>query len=238
MAKGNFIWADLSTYNTRASVNYYSTVFDWEVSDDGGYHILTKNETTIAGLYETPSFFKKIGMPHFWMSYFQVASVSEATKIAESNGGKVELTNLPFSNGKIALIRDPLGAGFTIYEGNDLQLSINEKNRSLLKTELHTSDLERVRTFYSEIFGWSYNELDNSTYDVLINNEASNIRMLEVPNKLKGKYEYWVLTFKIKDVATIYDRILKAGGQLIFEETDRILVSDNSNEAFFYIESQ
>ena len=80
--------------------------------------------------------------------------------------------------------------------------------------------------------------MDNSTYDVLINNEASDIRMLEVPNKLKGKYEYWVLTFKIKDVATIYDRILKTGGQMIFEETDRILVSDKSNEAFFYIESQ
>ena len=236
MHQGDFIWADLSTYNTSKSIEYYRSVFNWEIVSNEGYHILTNHEAVIGGLYETPAFFQKIKMPHFWMSYFQVRSVSDITRIAESLGGKVELSDIPFYNGHIALIRDPMGAGFTIYEGQDLQLGTSTLNQPLLKTELHTSNLKKVKPFYSEIFNWKYVEVERDTYQVLINQQESNIRLREIPNDLKGKYEYWVITVQLEEIDKIKDRIIGQGGRVIENEGNRILVSDNSNEAFFYIE--
>ncbi len=238
MHQGDFIWADLSTYNTVKSIEYYRSVFNWEITNNEGYYILTNNEAVIGGLYETPAFFKKIKMPHFWMSYFQVQSVSDTSRIAESLGGKIEISNIPFYNGIIALIRDPMGAGFTIYEGKDLQLGTNTSNQPLLKTELHTSNIEKVKPFYSGIFDWNYEEVESGNHIVLINKQKSNIKLREIPNELKGKYEYWVITVHVAKIDKIKERIIRMGGIIIETEENKILVADNSHEAFFYIENQ
>jgi len=171
------------------------------------------------------------------MSYFQVPSVSKASKIATSIGGKVELTDIPFYNGKISLIRDPMGAGFTVYDGQDLQIAKDSNNKSILKTELHTSDLEKIMPFYAAVFNWTYEKVDETTYEVLINNKKSNIRLRQIPNSLKGKYEYWVITFPVPDVEAAENRLLQEGAQIISKEENKFLISDDSNEAFFYIES-
>jgi len=236
LKKGNFIWADLSSYNTSKSIAYYTSVFDAEVFDEEGYFLLAKNKSVFAGLYETPPFFKKIKMPHFWMSYFYVPSMSQATTIAKEIGGKVEISDVPFYNGKISLIRDPLGAGFTIYDGQDLQFSKDVQHKSMIKTELHTSDIERVKPFYSEIFGWKYKMIDNATYDVYIDNEQTSIKLRQIPNNLKGSIEYWVLAFKVADIDKVKKRINEEGGRIIEKEDNKLLVSDNSHEAFYYVE--
>jgi len=237
MEKGRFIWADLSTYNVSKSLAFYASVFDWKFSDEAGYYLLSNSDAVIAGLYETPPFFKKIKMPHFWMSYFQVPSVSDASKIAASMGGKVELTDIPFYNGNISLIRDPMGAGFTVYDGQDLQIAKDSNNKSILKTELHTSNLEEVMPFYAAVFDWTYEKVDETTVEVLINNQKSNIQLKQIPNTLKGNYEYWVLTFSILKLEVTKNRLLKEGAQIIIHEENKLLISDDSNEAFFYLES-
>lgn len=238
MNHGDFIWADLSTYSTTKSIEFYRSLFDWRISNNEGYHILTNSKFVICGLYETPPFFQKIKMPHFWMSYFQVESVSDVIQIAESLGGKVEISNIPFYNGNIALIRDPLGAGFTIYEGKDLQLGKYTLNQPILKTELHTSNFEKVKTFYSEIFNWEFEEIENSTHQILLKEQKLNIKIREIPNNLKGNFEYWVLTFQVAEIDKTKEQINRLGGNIIEIEENKILVSDNSNEAFFYIQAQ
>jgi len=212
MAKkqGEFIWADLSTYDPIESIQFYKSVFDWELTNSSGYYISTIKDSIVAGIYETPAFFKKIKMPHFWMSYFQVGSALDTSKIAEAHGGKVEINDIEFYNGKISLIRDPLGAGFTIYDGDDLQFSKDGQNSSIVQTELHASDLNKVMPFYSALFNWEYKDL-------------------------KGKFEYWVLTFKVGDLESTTQRMTTNGGQIISDEKNKLLSSDNSNEAFFYI---
>jgi len=235
MGKGELIWADLSTYGTKSSIDFYSDVFGWNLIDESGYFISTLDDLPIAGLYETPAFFKKIKMPHFWMSYFQVDSVTETSQIAASHGGKVEINNIDFYNGKISLIRDPLGAGFTIYEGKDLGLPRTLKNNHIISTELHVSKLDEVMSFYNTIFDWRYVKNDENAYQIYIGDKLTNIRMMEIPKDFKGTYEYWVLTFKVKNVAESIKLIKKKGGQIINMESGRSMSSDNSGEAFFYI---
>jgi len=154
MKSSKFIWADLSTYNPSSSIEFYKSVFGWELSDMNKYYLASLGNEAVAGIFETPEFLKKIKMPHFWMSYFQVESTPKAVEIAESLGAKIELTT-DFNNGKIALIRDPQGAGFTVYDGYELHFPINQTNGTIINTELHVSNIQNVIPFYKALFNWN-----------------------------------------------------------------------------------
>jgi len=234
MNKGKFIWADLSTYNPTDSMNFYSSVFGWKMKDVESYYIAQLDDANIAGIYETPPFFKKIKMPHFWMSYFQVESITDTIKSAEANGGKVELKDVQFNNGNIALIRDPLGAGFTVYDGKELYLESGH-NHSIIATELHVSNADKVLKFYTAIFDWNYKEIETNVFQVASNKGIGDIIIRETPNTIKGKFEYWVTTISVKDVKEITDKIIANGGEVISIEKGRTLVCDNTKESFLYI---
>jgi len=235
MNKGAFIWADLSTYNTAESIDFYSKVFGWTFSNNEGYYLAEASPFLVAGVYETPPFFKKIKMPHFWMSYFQVDSVKDTVRIAEAQGGKVEIAYTKFNKGHVALIRDPQGAGFTVYEGDALYFDTVQSVGTIIRTELQVSDLQKVWPFYSSIFEWEYSVISSEIYEVISTKDQSNITIREYPNSLKGKYEYWVCTILAKDLNKTSQAITQHGGKIISMEKDRILMTDNTQEAFFYI---
>lgn len=169
------------------------------------------------------------------MSYFQVDSTAAATSIAKAQNGIIEIENTPFSKGTISLIRDPQGAGFTIYEGYELHFEESKKYDSIIETELHVSDLDKVLPFYSKVLNWEYEKINDNSYQVKSNKAKSNIKINQLSNDIKGKYEYWVITIRVEDLKAKTKLILENGGSIVSEEGDRILMSDNSGEAFFYI---
>jgi len=97
-----FIWADLSTFDIQSAKRFYNQCFGWEYQalDDGYLSCLVQDSPT-AGLYTMPEKFQGMGMPSFWMSYVHVDDLEKIVRLAD------------------ALIRDPAGAGFTCYEGED-----------------------------------------------------------------------------------------------------------------------
>ncbi len=233
----HFVWADLSTYDTRKSKTFYEQVFGWKFYDSGGYFVAMQGAAEIAGLFETPDFFKKINMPHFWMSYITVADALKTAEIArEFDDAKVELTD-DFYGGKIALIRDPQGAGFTVYDGGKLD-SKKIKTGHLIWNELHVSDVTRVIPFYERLLGWKINPSQTTDKYHMFNSEREHVADITViPNEIKGKYEYWVCTFGVDDLNRAKQQIIKNGGNVIFDEGERVMMHDNSGEAFFYIQS-
>ena len=98
MKTSKLIWADLSTYDPKSSLSFYQNVFGWEFHNDRGYWIATLDGQAVAGIYETPAFFKKIKMPHFWMSYFQVDDTTTVVQKSEKTKGKVELSDQDFQS--------------------------------------------------------------------------------------------------------------------------------------------
>ncbi len=236
MKPNNPFFADLSTYSPEKTIPFYEKVFGWKYYKSNDYYSAYLNNDEVAGLYETPEKFKQMRMPHFWMTYFQVESIGSIVEKAKQLGGIIEINYELEGYGKIALIRDPQGAGFTIYEGDKLK-NIRTKNteNTLIWNELHVSNAENVIPFYQEIFDWKIIRDQQGVYTV-INSKGEYITdILEAPNIYKGKFEYWICTFGVKDLQKVKGKILKNGGNLIMEEENRILFSDNSNEAFFYI---
>ncbi|MCG8583039.1 MAG: VOC family protein [Bacteroidales bacterium] len=228
-------FADLSTYHPQESISFYQNVFGWSFYESHGYYTAYLGTKPIAGLYETPDKFKQMRMPHFWMTYISVNSVDETVSKARASGGIIEMQECINDIGKVALIRDPQGAGFTVYEGNVLQNTRNYTPDNLIWNELHISNTDKVLTFYQSIFNWSFQPDDYGHLQVWNTNNEHIANILEIPNIMKGKYEYWVSCFGVSDLNKSRNKVLKNGGCVIFEEDHRILVSDNSGEAFFFI---
>ena len=215
---------------------FYEHVFGWKYYSGNNYYSAYLEDQEVSGLYETPEKFKQMRMPHFWMTYIQVDDVDASVNKARQLGGIIEINYEMSGFGKVALIRDTLGSGFTVYEGDKLKntRTTNTKN-TLIWNELHVSDVSKVIPFYQGLFKWKIIEEQEGLFKVLNNNEEHIVDILEIQNQYKGKYEYWVCTFGVESLETSKKLVLDNNGRLISEEHNRLLVTDNSGEAFFYI---
>ncbi len=232
-----FIWTDLSTYSLKESVEFYSALLGWTFTNDRGYYVGGDNGNYTVGIYETPEFFQKINMPHFWMNYVSVESLKETTKRAVELAAKIELNDVSFYGGQIALIRDPMGAGFTVYEGKALLENSNEESCLGISRKLHTSNAKVNIGFYENLFNWQITLQGDAQYTIKDINDDPIGSLLEVHNDIKGKYEYWVTQFKVKNLDEVIKRLVSLGGKEIINEGSRIMVTDKFGEAFLYLSS-
>ena len=232
----NIIFADLSTYTPGETIAFYEKVFGWKYYHQDGYYTAFLNTREVVGLYETPDKFKQMRMPHFWMTYIQVADVHKAADKARELGGIIELVDESNPIGAVALIRDPQGAGFTIYGGNAINTRTSGQRNTLIWNEIHVSDIEKIIPFYEGIFDWRFEEKDDGLYEIRTMDRKHIADASEIPNLVKGRYEYWVCTFGVESLARTKDLILDNGGSLLNDEGRRILFSDNSGQAFFYVQ--
>jgi predicted enzyme related to lactoylglutathione lyase len=159
--KGRFLWYELMTTDVDAARTFYSEVIGWSTSQwpeaETPYTMWMNGETAIGGLMLLPEEAKAMGAPPHWMAYIGVDDVDATVKQATKLGAA--LLNGPFDVpkvGRIAILRDPQGAAFSIYTpvetcgGNEPQRKVGEVSWN----ELNTRGSDDAWTFYSALFGW------------------------------------------------------------------------------------
>jgi len=244
--KNSFIWTDLSTLDIKEAKRFYKKCFRWKYQDIGeGYLMCEARGGSAAGIYTMPEKFQRIGMPSFWMSYIHVSDVKETVRVAEQYGAKIELgPQAGPGGGLIALIRDPAGAGFTCYEGEDLGGKDEQGRESRMAwNELHVSSLEKIEPFYSNVFDWEIKSSSEDDRFDIYNQEGhlvGGIRVYE--NEVKGDKEYWAVYFTVANIQTAIEEISSAGGQVVIEQScnDRTsaLAYDSQGAAFFLLDAE
>ncbi len=237
---GEFSWIDLSTFDVARTEEFYADLFGWQVGQaPAGYYIGSVSGTPVAGFFEMPELFQKINMPSFWMSYIAVDDVDATVTKVKELGGKVELeTSGPF--GRVALIRDPSGAGFTCYEGTASSVISPQPTHGRWHwSELFVSNFSKVRQFYSGLFGWNF-EPDGITPDrsCILNRQGRRIGAIQVAsNDIKGDKEFWAIFFGVDDIPRAISLVNSYGGEMIYEHTNsegtHYLVKDPQGAAFF-----
>lgn len=247
MSIENFVWADLSTFDLNLSKRFYGDLFNWQIDGQPEeYNICTANGAEAAGLYVMPEFFQKINMPTFWMSYIQVDDIQRVVDLANSLGGKVELGPEPFGNsasdGQIALIRDPLGAGFTVFQGENLKgKSLEGAHGRMAWNELVISDITRIQPFYEALFNWKISRIDSSDRFDIHNSAGELVGNIEqIPNSIKGKLEFWGIYFTVADLDQARRVVEQHGGSITYDDAStglrQLMVTDPQGAAFFMIE--
>jgi uncharacterized protein len=167
---GTFSYVELHTTDTEGAKAFYGGLFGWQGEDvpipeeagGGTYTLLKLGGETVAALTPQAPQQRDAGVPPNWFSYVTVANADEsAAKAAELGGGVHAGPFDVMDAGRMAVIGDPTGAILGVWQaGSSIGATLVNDPGCLTMNELATNDVDRARTFYEGLFGWSFEQLD------------------------------------------------------------------------------
>lgn len=237
MTIGHFVWTDLSTYDMQTARRDYTTFFGWKFQGDPLYDFVELNGLEVAGLFPMPTGYADMDMPSFWMSYVHVDNVEETVKRARQHEGCViEVEPQAFNkDARVALVRDPSGAGFTLYEGPEI-ISASEGHGTIQNRYHHVHDIGQIEGFYSDLFEWSFvrtTEQAWPTYDVVHPDGTIIACVEEASETIRGKFKYWMPCFNVESLDTLNKSVTKSGGKVLSNlPVNRTMFADQQGAHF------
>ncbi len=229
-AAGTFCWPELSTTNVPAAKTFYSTLFKWESNDlpmpqGGPYTMLKLGGQDVGAMHTIQEQQTKAGVPPHWMSYVAVTNADETAKNAASLGGTVIMPPFDVMDaGRMAVIQDPTGAVFSIWQAkaNPGATRINEVG-ALCWTELYTRDPEKASAFYSALFGWRPKPWEGPMPYTVFNfahEDRMAAGMLSMSDEMKGMPPHWLPYFQVDDTDASAARAREMGASVMVPPTD------------------
>jgi len=117
---GCMTWNELQTSDPGAAGEFYSALFGWgigPIEQDGTLVYTTLENAGSKNGGFMPMTEQPAGAPSVWLSYFTVSSCDEALEQARMRGGALFTGPLDLPGGRIAVLGDPQGAAFAVFEG-------------------------------------------------------------------------------------------------------------------------
>ena len=117
---GCFTWNELQTRDPEAAADFYAALFGWETEpqeQDGNLVYVTIENAGAKNGGIMPMTEQHGDAPPFWLTYFTVPSCDDAVARVRELGGEVLAGPLDLGAGRIAVVSDPQGAAFALFEG-------------------------------------------------------------------------------------------------------------------------
>ena len=116
---GTLCWADLSTPDVPTASKFYSSLFGWKIApgehDTSGYLHIENGDDFIGGV--PPAAHRKPDVPPHWLIYLMTSNCDATAAKAKKLGAKFLLEPMTMENvGRMAVIADPQGAAFAIFQ--------------------------------------------------------------------------------------------------------------------------
>jgi uncharacterized protein len=223
---GTFSWVDLATIDTAAAKSFYSGVFGWDFEDTaaGGstiYTICRLDGDAVCGLYEMPERMRAAKLAPNWMSYVTVQDGEAAAARAKELGGDVvEHAFDVLDLGRMAVLEDPQGASFAVWQPRT-RIGAERVNDvgCLCMNELVTTDVQGARSFYDGLFGWT-TEVSDGVPDgpaMVLNRGNINAAVFVAP---EGVPAHWRACFTVESTEKALERVRDLGGRQLLEPVD------------------
>lgn len=230
---GTFSWAELSTTDPAGAKDFYGALFGWDADDQelpqgGVYSMMRIGGEAVAAIQRKPEF--QENLPPYWFNYITVADADAAAAKVKEAGGSVHVD--PFDvleAGRMAVVMDPTGASFGIWEARDqIGATLVNDPGCLTWNELATNDLAEAKAFYEALFGWEVQQLDTGggpPYWMVGHGGAAGGRnggMRELaPEQVEaGIPPHWMAYFTVESVDDALSTAGEAGGTTVFGPMD------------------
>ena len=166
---GEFCWIELATSDQNAAKKFYSDLFGWTISDmpmgPNEFYTMFKLEGRDTGAaYTLRPDQKANGVPPHWGLYIAVDNADVAAKRVAELGGKALAPPFDvFDAGRMAVIQDPAGAHFCLWQSNkNTGTGISANHGTLCWADHSSADRERAAAFYTKLFGWTIMKEDEA----------------------------------------------------------------------------
>lgn len=113
---GAACWVELATRDVSAATTYYKALFGWSISEDDYPHLSVESRK-FGGIQDMAKAGQPEQVPPHWLTYFKTQNAEASARTASELGAEVVagVMQLP-GTGRIAVMRDPQGAMFALYQ--------------------------------------------------------------------------------------------------------------------------
>ena len=228
---GRFVWYDLMSSDVDASVRFFEQLLGWTAEDvpmgEHTYRMLKNGDDYVGGVVPLE---KEQGIPTHWISYVSVPDIEAACARVTELGGKVCVPTVEIPPGRFAVVNDPQGAFFSLWQGNEPAPTEPEQPAagSFCWSECLTSDPAACAEFYQQLFGYEVvaNEMTvgghTATYRMFKRGEREAAGFLELPEpaRLAGAPVHWLNYILVEDVDATADRAAELGASVTCPASD------------------
>ena len=223
---GTFSWTDLATTDQDGAKQFYSQLFGWTsvdypVGDGVVYSMMQLGGKDVAAISPQNQMQRDAGAPPAWNSYVTVESADAAADRAQKLGANVIAPAFDVMDvGRMAVIQDPQGAFFMVWEPKQhIGASLVNTRGALSWNELASPDIEASADFYRELFGWQIEPLEGSPmpYLVIQNQGHGNggIRPAQ-----ENEPSYWLVYLGADDINADTSKAAELGATALVEPMD------------------
>lgn len=221
-APGTPSWVDLSSTDVEGSKRFYTELFGWEaaVAEDpaaGGYTMLRLDGGDVAGLGPTMG----EGQPAAWSVYIDSEDAEATARKVEAAGGRVVAP--PFDvlgAGRMGVFQDPAGAFISVWQPKAMAgAAAMQQPNTVGWVELNSRDVEQVRTFYRDVFGWGekrspMGEGMGEYTEWQLGGESVAGAMPMAPGVPEQVPNFWLVYFLVGDIDATVARARELGAQV------------------------
>ncbi|WP_392750074.1 VOC family protein [Streptomyces sp. LN590] len=218
---GGPCWVELSTPDIAAAKAFYAALFGWRSETDpreeaGGYTLAHLGDERVAAL--SPVY--QPGQPPAWTVSFATEDTDATVDKVTATGGSQLVGPMDvFDQGRFAVVADPTGAVFSLWQGRAFAGAdlLNEPG-ALGWVELVTREADAALSFYPAVFGWTVTA--SETYPQWGVDGADFGGMLVMDDKFPPEAPpNWLPYFAVTDVDATAATAQGAGGRLMMPPT-------------------
>lgn len=230
-AQGVPSWVDLMTSDQDAAIAFYGAAFGWEAMisgpEMGNYAMCMKGGHAVAGIGGLP---EGSPMPTMWTTYISVEDADVIAQRAAEAGGQIIAPVLAVAGegsfpGRMAVIADPSGGVFGIWEAHDHKGSgLANEPGSFAWNELLSRDPASARAFFTAVFDYDWEVMDTNTEMEYLGAKVDGraiAGLMPMPGDVPAEVpSYWNLYFAVEDTDETVIRAVAAGGTALVPAFD------------------
>lgn len=221
-------WAELSTTDEVAALNFYSALFGWAndpqpITDTWSYNMQKLNGLEAAAIYQQSEEEQSRGVPPHWNTYITTTDVDAVAQQASQIGGTVLFGPMDvFEAGRMAMLQDPQGATFAVWQPKEhIGARVKEDPGAMVWNELMTTDSKAAVVFYMGLLGMEEGQtMGPMEYKLLRSQGVDVAGVMEITPDMGPVPPNWVVYFAVSDVDTTLAQAQSLGGGVTVPATD------------------
>jgi uncharacterized protein len=213
---GTPTWVDLGIPDLERAMEFYRALFGWEYDvgpeETGRYTMCLLRDRPVAALMANPD----PGATDFWWNVYIATDDCDGTvkRVADAGGTVITAPMDVMDAGRMAILRDPVGAQFGLWQGRThIGCEIVNEPNSLLRNDLATPTPGPARDFYAAVFDYTLDRNENLPHlDFTFLRRPDGHEIGGIIGILDAPASRWTTMFEVADADAVVERAVTAGG--------------------------
>jgi predicted enzyme related to lactoylglutathione lyase len=223
---GEFCWFNMLTPHPAEARAFFDELLGWTYEEIPGVgHVVQVGGRNVGGLFDLDGPRTPAGTPPLIGVMVKVESADATGAKVASLGGRAKPAFDVMDQGRMAVLTDPNGAEFDVWEPKKSQGADVDPRRHGAPSwfECRATDAARASTFYSDLFGWSAEVTrlpHGPEYTTFKLDDAEVAGMRSITPQMEGLRPGWATYFTVDDADATSRHAVELGAKIVFPMRD------------------